>query len=135
MKSVKSVESEVKEEQDEQGKKKTMPMPEPTPEFVPDPETVPKFEPDLEHVPNSELESHYSSPKHSPTRTPPALAKQEERYRLRMLGVGTAIANGGGAAAVDACAERWMLVWMKFCMYLAEGGKDGEAVYGQVIKW
>lgn len=146
---MKSVESQVKEEQEEQEKKETMPMLEPTPEFVSDPEAVPKFEPEFGPVPNSELESHHSTPKHTPTRTPPAPEKQgEERYRLsreRVLEFGTVIENGGGAAAVDACAERWMLVWMKFCMHLAEDGKDGEAVYGrykgeqewdeQVIEW
>lgn len=131
----------------EEQEKKSVPMPESTLD------SVPKLEPGLEPTPKHEPEHHHSLSRHpppvqSPTHTPPAPEKQEERYRLskeRMAEFGAVIANGGGAAAVDTCAERWMLVWMKFCMHLAEDGKDGEAIYGeykgeqkwddQVIKW
>lgn len=141
---VEDVEREVKK-REEQGEK-NMPMPEPTPE------SVPEFEPESEHVPESEPDSHRSLPEHlpptrSPIQAPPGPEKHEERCRLsegRMVEFGAITADGGGVA-VDICAERWMLVWIKFCMHLAENGKDGETIYGeyegeqkwddQVVKW
>lgn len=143
---VKGVEDEVKKR--EKQEEKNVPMPEPTPESVLD------LEPESEHAPESEPVSHHSLSEHSPpTRSPiqapPASEKQEERCRLskgRIVEFGAITTDGGGAAAaVDTCAERWMLVWIRFCMHLAENGKDGEAIYGgyegeqkwddQVIKW
>lgn len=134
----------------EEQEKKSVPMPEPTLDSVPKLEPKPEPTPTPKHEP----EHHHSPPRHSPpvqspTHAPLALEKQEERYRLseeKMAEFGAVIADGGGAAAaVDTCAERWMLVWIKFCMHLAEDGKDGEAIYGeyrggqewddQVIKW
>lgn len=144
---MKSMGGGVEEKQEEQEKEESVPVPEPTPESEPEPEPTPESEPEPEH--------HHSPPKHSPsvrspthTSSAPAPENQEERYQLskeRMIEFGAVIANGSGGAAVDACAERWMLVWMKFCIHLAEGGMNGEAIYGgykgeekwddQVIKW
>lgn len=143
---VKDVENEVKKREEQENK--NVPMLEPTPEFVPD------MEPESEHAPESEPGGYHSlpedsAPTRSPTQAPPAPEKQEERCQLsegRMVEFGAIMTDGGGAAAaVDICAERWMLVWIKFCMHLAENGKDGEAIYGeyegeqkwddQVLKW